>query len=202
MSRMMAAAIRPMPSEPAATVWALVATGPPTSTCSVSSPAARMGATSAAASSAVSWSAVLSRATSAYAVVASAETWRAPSGVNGLVTLTTCSASATSARIVSTRLDQLRRGHAGVGVDDDLHGVARLLREAVLERVGDALRLRARLEVVLLELPSERAGQREGPDQCGDPGQDHETAVPEAPISETYQHRDSFIGSSVVCLRR
>ena len=99
-------------------------------------------------------------------------------------------------------LDQLRRGHAGVGVDDDLHGVARLLREAVLERVGDALRLRARLEVVLLELPSERAGQREGTDQCGYPGQDHETAVPEAPISETYQHRDSFIGSSVVCLRR
>ena len=62
-----------------------------------------MGSTSAAASSGVNWSAVLSRATSAYAVVASAEIWRAPSGVNGLVTLTTCRASATSARIASTR---------------------------------------------------------------------------------------------------
>ena len=50
MSRMMAAAIRPMPSEPTAAVWDLAATGPPTSTCRVSSPAARMGSTSALAS--------------------------------------------------------------------------------------------------------------------------------------------------------
>ena len=65
MSKMIAATIRPRPSEPAATVWDLVATAPPTSTWSLSPPVARMGSTNALASSAVNSSAVLSRATTA-----------------------------------------------------------------------------------------------------------------------------------------
>jgi hypothetical protein len=76
-------------------------------------------------------------------------------------------------------------------VHDDLHRVAGPLGEVGLEGVGDVLRLGARLEVVLLELPTERAGECEAPDQGGDPAQDHETTLLEAPISETYEHRDS-----------
>ena len=78
-SKMIAATIRPSPSEPAATVCDLVATAPPTSTWREPSAVARMGATSALASSGVNSSAVMSRTTSAYAVVASAEIWWAPS---------------------------------------------------------------------------------------------------------------------------
>ena len=46
---------------------------------------------------------VLSRATSAYAVVPSSEIWLAPPSANGLATPTTWSSAATSAKIFSAR---------------------------------------------------------------------------------------------------
>ena len=102
-SRMMAAAISPMPSVPNGAVWDSAATGPPTSTCRVSSPAARIGSTSALASAGVKSLSRLSSATSAYAVVPSSEICAAPPSANGLATPTTWSLSATSVKIVSAR---------------------------------------------------------------------------------------------------
>ena len=88
-SKMMIAAMSPMPSVPTGAVWESAATGPPTSTCSPSPPAARIGSTSALASSTVNSLSFLSSTTSAYAVLPSAEICAAPSSVKGLVTLTT-----------------------------------------------------------------------------------------------------------------
>ena len=102
-SRMMAAAMSPMPSVPNGAVWDSAATGPPTSTCRVSSPAARTGSTSALASAGVKSLSRLSRATSAYAVVPSCEICAAPPSANGLATPTTWSLPATSAKIASAR---------------------------------------------------------------------------------------------------
>ena len=102
-SRMMAAAISPMPSVPNGAVWDSAATGPPTSTCRVSSPAARTGSTSALASAAVKSLSLWSRATSAYAVVPSAEICAGAAAANGLATPTTWSLPATSVKIASAR---------------------------------------------------------------------------------------------------
>ncbi len=191
MSRMMAAAIRPMPSDPAATVRDLVATGPPASTCKLESPAARIGSTRALASAAVNSSADLSKATSAYAVVPSAEIWCAPSGVNGLDHAhDVLGGGDVGEDLLDSRLDPVGRD-SRVGVDDDLERAAGLLREVGLQRVRDLLRLGSRLEVVLFELASEGAGHGEGPDQGGHPSENHQATPPVAPISETYQHENS-----------
>jgi hypothetical protein len=99
--RMMAAARSPMPSVPNGAVWDRAATGPPTSTWRVSSPAARMGSTSVLACSGVKSLSRWSRATSAYAVVPSWEICWAPPSSNGLATATTWSLPATSVKIAS-----------------------------------------------------------------------------------------------------
>ena len=52
-----------------------------------------------------------------------------------------------------------------------------------LQGLCGSLRLRAGLEVVLLGLPAERAREREGRRECGDPKDDDQTALPVAPVS-------------------
>ena len=64
-SRMTAAAISPIPSDPTAAVWDRAATGPPAWTCRLSSLAPSTGSMSALACAAVKSLTVLSRATSA-----------------------------------------------------------------------------------------------------------------------------------------
>jgi hypothetical protein len=101
MSRMMAAARKPIPSEATDAVWDRAATRPPTSTCRVLSPAASTGSTRALACATVNSLSFWSSATTAYAVVPSCETWPAPDSVKGLVTPTTCGLRAMPAKTFS-----------------------------------------------------------------------------------------------------
>ena len=88
--------------------------------------------------SALAWagvysSAVLSSATTAYAVVPSCEIWLAPPSPKGLATPVTWGSAATSAKMSSARVADRGRGEAVLGVENDLHGVAGLLRELGLQ---------------------------------------------------------------------
>jgi hypothetical protein len=68
-------------------------------------------------------------------------------------------------------------------VQDDLDRVASLLRELLLEGGGGRLRLRAGLQVVLLELATESASQGESAYQHRQPGDDHKPAPPITEVS-------------------
>ena len=161
-SRMMIAAMSPMPSVPTGAVWDSAATGPPTSTCSPSPPAARIGFDQG----------LGLRDGELVVVLVEYDVGVRRLAVSRDLLGTLVREGARDADDVSAvgdigedllgpRLD-VGRGDAGVGSDHDLHGVARSLREALLESLRGRLRLRSRLQVVLPELSSEcaREGER------------------------------------------
>ena len=77
-----------------------------------------------------------------------------------------------------------RVGQSVLGVEDHVRGVERLLREAVLDRVGSTLRLRAGKAEALVGLAAGRRVEREDRDGDEDPGADDAPRVATGEVAD------------------
>ena len=138
-----------------------------------------------------------SRATSAYAVVPSSEICAAPSSANGLATPTTWSLSATSVKIASARACTSGERTPSSEWTTIWMVSPAFCGKLLLEGVRGGLRLRPGLQVVLLELAAERAGQGEGAHAGRRSRRRPRAGASVAPVSQTYQHvRSPRVGAA------
>ena len=131
---------------------------------------------------------VMSRATTAYAVVPSVRDLAAPPSPNGLATPDDVASRATSAKIASARSRTSAEENPLLGVQHDLDGVARLLRELSSQCLRGGLRLGAGLEVVLLGLPAERARQERRTPPAREPARTTTRRCRKHQSARLYQH--------------
>ena len=196
MKRMIAATSSPAPSEPMLPVWALSIAWPASSTCVPFSRASAARSIISVATLIGNRALVLSSCTMANAVVPSAEIWPEPAVSHGVVDGDDVGELP---NLLHERVDHrpdLGRGHAGVVVDDDRDGVARLSGESLVEQLDGGLGVGPGGQEVLLVLASERHRGEVDADQDDDPGHDDEATVSERPGGHSLQHGGPAFGST------